>query len=753
MLGKFFKPKWQHADASVRVKSLASLAGDSMELIKIAQSDPDSDVRMEAITRLHHIPTLVQMGHTAGSIGERARQRVIGLAATDHRHDHLLTEVFAWLQNPALLRSIARDSMRGVKLRHQAIAKLDDQELLFSIASNDTSKEIQYSAAAQIHDLAQLQALEKLHGKNNKRLRQLLKEREDIVQQQHKQQADIDALCAEAETLGNTQRWAQEKTRVKVLEQRWQKISKTADATQQQRFQQALTDFQQRLHTWETEHTQQQQLQTQQAAEQARLAAEAQQQAEAAAQAQQERLEQEQQREAAARKNRQQQQAQQEQTLTDLYNSLKTLEAYLEAEQYGEAVEVHKTLRENLKQATYIPGKDHAFFQRRLQALAPFLREIQDWRRWGTDQVRKQLIETVEHLRTDAELDPQERAKKIHSLREEWRKLSQLEPGQQHTLWKAFDSNATAAYEPSKQYFAEQAQQRATHLEQRNTICAQLEALHAETNWENPDWRALQIALNDSRKHWKAAGTVGHKDWKSVNDRFNAAMDALETHFKAERARNWQERSELVEQATALLDSPNTAQAIEQAKALQTQWQISLSSRPSDEQRLWKQFREPIDTLFARAREERQQQQQERDAQLAETTRQSAEQRQRELARQQQQRADLEALAAQSAQHKQADTSADAQIENRNTGELLCLQLEILLALESPAEFQATRLKYQVAQLSETMRSRKETAQPSTHALPVLKQWYALGGMPATALASQTVRIEKIKQALVQALP
>ncbi|WP_308873447.1 hypothetical protein [Thiothrix subterranea] len=310
MLGKFFKPKWQHADASVRVKSLASLAGDSMELIKIAQSDPDSDVRMEAITRLHHIPTLVQMGHTAGSIGERARQRVIGLAATDHRHDHLLTEVFAWLQNPALLRSIARDSMRGVKLRHQAIAKLDDQELLFSIASNDTSKEIQYSAAAQIHDLAQLQALEKLHGKNNKRLRQLLKEREDIVQHQHKQQADIDALCAEAETLGNTQRWAQEKTRVKVLEQRWQKISKTANQTQQQRFQQALTDFQQRLQTWETEHTQQQQLQAQQAAEQARLAAEAQQQAEAAAQAQQERLEQEQQREAAARKNRQQQQAQ-----------------------------------------------------------------------------------------------------------------------------------------------------------------------------------------------------------------------------------------------------------------------------------------------------------------------------------------------------------------------------------------------------------------------------------------------------------
>lgn len=748
MLGKFFKPKWQHHDANVRLKSLSSLAGDSVELIKIAQSDPDNDVRMEAITRLQHLPTLVQLGHTPGSIGERSRQRVIALAATDHHHDHLLTEVFAWLQNPALLRSIARDQLRGIKLRHQAIAKLDDQDLLFAIASNDTSKEIQYIASTQINDLEKLKTLEKIHGKQNKRLRQHLKEREDAAQRFQQQQANIESLCVEAENLGQTERWLQDKTHAKVLEQRWQKLSKTTDEAQQQRFQQALANFQQRLQTWETLQAQQQQQLTEQAAEQARLIAEAQQQAEARAQAVQEQREREQQREAAARNQRQQQQTQQQQALQILHNTLKTLEAHLESEQYSEAIEVHKSLRENLKNAAHLPSKEQAFFQRRLQALAPFLREIQDWRRWGTDQVRKQLIETAEHLRADDALDPQERAKKIHSLREEWRKLSQLEPGQQHTLWKAFDANATAAYEPSKQYFAEQAQQRTANLEQRNTICTQLEALNAATDWEHADWRALQTALNECRKQWKVAGTVSHKDWKSVNERFNNAMDALEAHFKVERNRNWQERTQLVEQAKALLDSPNTSQAIEQAKVLQTQWHITLSSRPADEQRLWKQFREPMDRLFARAREERQQQQQERNAQLAETARQIEEQRQYELERHQQQRAELEALAVQSTHTKQADTSADEQISNRSTGELLCLQLEILLGLETPTEFQAARLKYQVSQLAEIMSSRKDNHAPNTHALSVLKQWYALGGMPATALASQTARIETVKQAL-----
>lgn len=749
MLGNFFKPKWQHNDATIRLKSLSSLAGDSVELIRIAQSDPDSDVRMEAITRLTHLPTLVQLGHTSGSIGERSRQRVIGLAATDHHHDHLLAEVFHWLQNPALLRSIARDNLRGAKLRHHAIEKLDDQELLFGIANNDPSKEIQYIAAKRIHDTEKLKTLEKIHGKNNKRLRQLLKERLEEEQRHHQQQATIDSLCVEAENLGKTGTWEQDKTRLRVLEQRWQKLANDASNAQQQRFNQTLEAFRQRLDAWESEQTLHKQQLAQQAAEQARLQAEARQQAEAAAQAAREQQEREQLASAAARRQRQQQQTQQAEHLQQLRDSLKKLEEHLEAEQYGEAIEVHRALGIDLKNAANLPGKDLAFFQRRIQMLTPFLRELQDWRRWGTDQARKQLIETAEHLRSDDELDPQERAKKIHSLRTEWRKLAHMEPGQQRTLWKAFDSSATAAYEPSKQYFVEQAQQREAHLEQRNALCTQLEALNTATDWENPDWRTLQADINQLRKQWKDAGTVGHKVWKGINERFNAAMDALEIHFKAERTRNWQERAQLVERAKALLDMPDTGQAIEQAKALQTEWHITLASRPSDEQRLWKQFREPMDALFARAREERQQQHQERNAQLAEETRKEAERQQRELERQQQQMAELDSLAEQSASNKQADTNADDQIANRAAGELLCLQLEILLGLETPAEFQPARLKYQVAQLSETMRSRKESFQPSAHALPMLKQWYALGGMPATALASQAARIGNVRQALL----
>jgi hypothetical protein len=744
MLGNFFKPKWLHKDAKVRIQAIQGLAGNSVELIRLAQTDPDMGVRNEAITRLSHLPTLIQLGHGATPLADRARQRVIILAATDHHHDILLADVFSWLQNPALLTSIARDNERGVKLRRHALEQLNDQNLLFEIASNDVSKEIQYLAATRLHDLDKLKLLDKQLGKTNKRLRQLLKER--IDQEQHAQQIQqrIAALCDDAESLGKRSTWAQEKTRALTLQQRWQETAQHANPAHQTRFDTAIQTFQQQLTTYETEQAQRAEQQAQQAAEQARITAEAAALAEQQAQAAREQQEQMQQAQAQARQQRQQQQAQQSELQQHLHQALQALEAHLEAERYGEAIDQHQNLLQTLKETTGLPASERAFFQRRIQMLTPYIRELQDWRRWGTDQVRKQLIETAEHLRTDDALDPQERAKQVQTLRNEWRKLSQMEPGQQRALWKAFDANVTAAYEPSKQHFNEQAQQRQAHLEQRNTLCAQLEAMHAETDWDNADWRTLNNQINQLRKQWKEAGTVGHKDWKTVNDRFNAAMDLLETPLKTERERNWQEREQLVATAQNLLEQTDTAQAIEDAKNLQTQWHISLPSRPADEQRLWKQFREPIDALFARSREERQQQRQERDAHLAETTRLEAEKRQRELEQQQQKRAAWDTLIAQGISNKSAETDSDTQQANQTAGEKLCLQLEILLDLETPAAFQQARMEYQLAQLSESMLSRRELQSPTAQALPLLKQWYALGGMAEEAAQLQTLRIGKI---------
>ena len=841
MLASFFKPKWQHKDPKVRIQAINTLGGESVELIKLAQTDPDMEVRMEAIVRLTHLPTLIQLGHSAGSLGERAKQRVIGLAATDAHHDVLLADVFVWLNNPALIRSIARDATRGAKLRKHALEQLDDQDLLFDIAQADPSKDVQFLVASRLTDLEKIKQLDKLHGKGNKRLRQFLKDRLDQEQTKQHIQQQIENLCMDAASLGQKGSWGQEKTRTRILQQNWQKHAASATSEQSARFQAALDDFQQRLASFEDVESrvapirtarqdilnaaerQLNQLDTNPEsftlttldteldslkrlwAQQAELPAAEQalmdkRWAELQTQLQQlrntladdlkalEKLnalneqanELRRQDKAVASKwvlglqsdwvnakrpqnlrrvmpdleqsfNRamevltarlDKQKAQRDSTLKALRDELQALETSLENEQYSEAIEQHQAFIQRLKETPDLPQSDYNFFQRRIQMLTPYIREIQDWRRWGTDQVRKQLIETAEHLRSDDEIDPQERAKQVQTLRQEWRKLSQLEPGQQRTLWKTFDSTVTAAYEPSKQHFAEQAQQRAEHLQQRTAICEQLEAVNSTTDWANPDWKALQNQVTAIRKQWKEAGTVSHKDWKSINERFNAAMDALEVYFKAERTRNWQARQQLVEQAQALVELQDTAKAIDAAKVLQGQWQISLASRPSDEQRIWKQFREPIDTLFNRLRDERQQRRDAINAQKAEAERIEAEKRQQELERKQQKIDELQALNAQSNAAKQEASDEATQHTNQTKGELLCLQLEVLLGLETPPEFQAARMEYQIAHLRDAMSSRKGNANPLAQALPLLKQWYGLGSMSAEALASQQPRVD-----------
>ena len=749
MLGNFFKPKWQHKDANVRIQAITSLAGDSVELIKLAQTDPDSGVRMEAVIRLTHLPTLIQLGHTSGSIGERARQRVIGLAATEHRHDHQLADVFAWLQsNPALLRSIARDTMRHIALRRHALEIVNDPELLFDIALNDASKEVQFLAASRLQSVEQLKTLDAKHGKTNKRLRQFVKEQLELEQRQQQQLQQINQLLAETNTLGQMGSWGQEKTRSRVLEQRWKALLPSTTADQQQQFVQTLADFRQRLTAYETEQAQAAVLKAQREAEAAAKRAEAQRLAEHAQAEAQARQEKEQQAQAEERRKRKEQQAQQTQRLQILRDGLQTLEQQLENEQYSEAIEQHRLFIQQLKDSNDVPAADMAYFNRRIQMLTPYIRELQDWRRWGTDQVRKQLIETAENLREDDNIDPATRAKRVQSLRTEWRKLSHLEPSQQHTLWKTFDSTVSAAYEPSKQHFIEQAQQRQANLAARHEICAALEHLHASTDWQNATWREVQVQTNQLRKQWKDAGTVSHKDWETVNQRFNTAMDALEAQFKAERARNWQAREQLVEQAQALLDEPNTEHAIEQVKALQGSWKITLASRHSDEQQLWKRFREPIDALFARARDERQQKRDAQHAQQAENVRLEAEKRQKERERRQQELAELAALATQSDTNKQLDADEVTQAQHQTQGELLCMQMEILLDLETPAAFQKARMEYQIAQMRDAMCSPKTQTPPQTQALELLKQWYTLGSMSPDAFASQTARIDAIRQAM-----
>ncbi|WP_020559626.1 DUF349 domain-containing protein [Thiofilum flexile] len=884
MFARFFKPKWQHKDAKVRLQGLTSLAPDSVELIQLAESDPDNSVRFEAIGRLSHMPTLLKLAEGDNDLAERARQRMLVIVTKDGQYDATLLNHFEWLeQHPALLKSIARDPKRLLELRKRALPTLDDQDLLYSIAYDDESRDIQALAAASLTNLTQLQTLEKRHGKNNKRLRQLVKDKIAEHDSARATRHALEACCVEVEALGTTERWEQDKTQLLVLKQRW-KMFNDIPAPLMARFNAAEEDFKQRLATHEEQTASLRPLREQflqllaeanqwhrQLREQPEYVAVSEldlflksspnewlnlpmlplEQQTALNEDWQEALDNIRQIRISLEKdfgalndlteilkqadhllqNPQGLQAskitalqstwtsaprphvlrvriseleqqfhqligqlstrltretkQREELKADFDQQIQHLEQALEQEHYSQAIELHHNLQQQLKAAPLLSTQEAKPIRDRLQAMYPLIRELADWRNWGTDQAREHLIESAEHLQL-TELDPQERAKRIKALRNEWRNLSAQAPHQPQRQWREFDRKVTAAYEPSKQHFAEQARLRQEHLTQREALCAELEQLNQTTDWAQPDWKALQKQIAQLRQRWKESGTVSHKDWQAINTRFNAAMEALEAHLDIERQHNWAERLQLVTQAEALLEEDDIAQATENAKQLQSQWFITVPARQGEEQRLWKQFRAPIDTLFERLKSERQNERSELQQaidtkiglceQLEALAQTSVEDWSTVATRQRQLYEDFQAIrnlpksvhikletrwqaaekalqvrgqqVAQLQQWQQLEQIAANQVLSdepsdsiRQQGEIICLDLEILLGLQTPEAYQKQRMNYQIERMSESMLSRKETRQVEPQAFKLFKQWYRLPLDPL-AFATQQSRIQ-----------
>jgi len=736
MLKTLFRPKWQHKNADVRIKAMNSLAGDSEILITLAEQDPDHQVRLHAIKRLDTMSVLLTLSDskqaadsTAGysraeqkAQCEAAQQRLQSLFKQQRLSPQEIEQAYPYIKTNQLAIEIARSSDYSATLRKQIIAQLDDgayQSLLFDIANTDTAKDVQFAAAQQLSDYDQLKKLEK-HTKNNKRLRQFLKEKAEQYRQAQEQLVQLNELCVQLEKLGSQEKWEQDRTRllslqrqwqdyelssipselkaryiaacqafsekfavytkkeqallpyrqqqqaildevdalftrlsrepeqynaetlpvaIKTLQEKWQAcadypLPKAEQALNQTHYQQSLQRIQALSKTLMRDFQQIEQLIT--------LNEKAERLYEHAKDINHKRIKQlKQQWENSTKpsllayqvhKERYQrvinrlddgllrQEKVQDEQLKSLRESILAMEQALNDDQLNAAIDYHKQAHRTLQQLSHIPAHALKTWQSRIQQATPKIREAQDWRHWGTDKAREQLIDAAKQLIVDDEIDPLQREKTLRDLRAQWKSLTQVDPQQHQKLWEEFDQACTEAYQPCKLYHETQAQQRQDNLAQREHICAQLESIEQEVDWEQPasqiNWKAINEAIQQYRKAWKESGTVDRKQWKPINERFNAAMDALEVHLAKERRRNFVQREGLVSQAEKLQDIDDLAAAIDAAKDLQAAWQTTITGKQSDEQKLWKRFRAAINAVFERQKAIRQATKEAEQAQL-----------------------------------------------------------------------------------------------------------------------------------------
>ncbi|MEE9352785.1 MAG: DUF349 domain-containing protein [Thiotrichaceae bacterium] len=260
MLAKLFKPKWQHKDPAVRIKALKNLEGSSAELITLAKSDPSIEVRLQTIPYLLHAPTLKALAEeSTDGFAKAVTQRVTDLVLKQSDITGLET-VYTLISDRQVHTKVAGDSSHLAAIRSQAITKIDDQELLFAIANTDNSKQIQYLAASQLTDYAQLKKLRKFI-KTNKSLRNLLKDKGREFQQQENLVSQLAGLCNDIDDLTKEGR---DQAQFLTIQQSWQDLSQKSSATtppqESRRFETASTAFESAHLAYKKEDAQQQPL-------------------------------------------------------------------------------------------------------------------------------------------------------------------------------------------------------------------------------------------------------------------------------------------------------------------------------------------------------------------------------------------------------------------------------------------------------------------------------------------------------------
>ncbi len=240
--------------------------------------------------------------------------------------------------------------------------------------------------------------------------------------------------------------------------------------------------------------------------------------------------------------------------------------------------------------------------------------ELGDWQRWRADQLRIELIQKAEKLKVQA-LAPAKQQEQLRQLREHWKTTDQ--GGQpNHSLWRQFDSICNEAHKVVEAWIEQQKSLANEHCAQRQALIAEVRAFGAAQTQgdhagEHPKdyWKAQLRSQQQFIKRWHNSGRVAEKVWGELNSAFRHAMDTTFAALNAASTTSVELRSQLIEQAQQLgLDA---LASIDQVRALQEQWKTQAQRMPLErhqEQRLWDQFRQALDAVFAAKDEVRKQQ-------------------------------------------------------------------------------------------------------------------------------------------------
>lgn len=270
-----------------------------------------------------------------------------------------------------------------------------------------------------------------------------------------------------------------------------------------------------------------------------------------------------------------------------------------------QAAGLRRAIEEKLGQMKAVP----AHLQNQLQQLDEALDKLQDWKDYAVLPKKQELIAQMKSLIGSGE-HPEALSIKVKRLQDEWKSLSKggglhkENQEQDQELWEEFHQSAQLAYQPCREYFAEQAAVRQRNLEHCKALVEQLKTYEQNYSWDNPDWKAVEKVIRVARQEWRSYSPTERAATQPVLAEFEAVLNRIDEKLNEERNKNAAQKQSLIVRAQQLLEQEDIRAAIEEVKQLQAQWQqVGIMLRSVD-QKLWREFRAACDAIFARKQQQ-----------------------------------------------------------------------------------------------------------------------------------------------------
>jgi len=253
-----------------------------------------------------------------------------------------------------------------------------------------------------------------------------------------------------------------------------------------------------------------------------------------------------------------------------------------------------------------------------LRTLQGKLAELRQWQRWSDNQQRQRLLADLRAAK-DSELNADALVSLVKDARQQWQQLERSEVlagmrplGSQHALNRQFQGICGMLMRSAKPFLQKRdvlRHERGKLIEERLQVCEQLLA-SSEVR--------LQQLLQQKRligQSFKEIGNVAADQRKALLAALRQHQQALQERIQSLTAAAELHKRRLIRLAEQLPHEADQAAALQQAKALQREWQQQALLPRKLEQSLWQSFRAPMDELFAAQDAQRQQQQAEQQAQ------------------------------------------------------------------------------------------------------------------------------------------